>query len=220
MGTAIGLLSGGLDSVVSMGLARREHRIVLALTFDYGQRARAREAAAAAWFCRRWEIPHEVIPLPWLGAMTTTALVNRTPALPQYDAGGLTDRRRQSASAAAVWVPNRNGLFVNIAAAYAEARGAEWIVTGFNTEEAATFPDNSAAFVERVNAALAYATRTHPTVVSYTQQMTKGEIVRRARALEIPLDHCWPCYEGGETVCGTCESCVRFQRALVEGDKE
>lgn len=214
MERALLLLSGGLDSVVSAGLARRHHQLVLALTFDYGQRARRQEMAAARYFCDRWDIRHEVVALPWLAECTTTALVNAQAPLPQYGPTDLADPRRQTASATSVWVPNRNGLFINIAAVYAERHKTPWIVTGFNAEEAVTFPDNSATFVERVNAALAYSTLVQPHVVSFTQSLTKTEVVRKARTLEIPLDRCWSCYEGGEKMCGTCESCVRFQTAL------
>lgn len=210
---ALLLLSGGLDSVVSAGLARRHHEVVLALTFDYGQRARLREIAAARFFCDRWKIRHEVVALPWLAQCTTTALVNVQSPLPQYTPADLVDPQRQTTSAASVWVPNRNGLFINIAAAYTERYGIAWIVTGFNAEEATTFPDNSAAFVDRVNAALEYSTRVRPRVVSFTQSMAKTEIVREARTLEIPLERCWSCYEGGDTPCGTCESCVRLLTA-------
>ncbi len=45
---AIVLLSGGLDSAVNLKLAADETGVRLALTFDYGQRAAAREIAAAA----------------------------------------------------------------------------------------------------------------------------------------------------------------------------
>lgn len=216
MADAIVLLSGGLDSVVSAALARTQHRLALALTVDYGQRAYAREIAAAERFCRRWDVPHQVVALPWLANITTTALVNTNTPMPQYAIADLSNQEHQTHSAAAVWVPNRNGLFLNIAAAYAETHRAQWIVTGFNAEEAATFPDNTPTFVERANAYLEYATLVHPRVVSFTQAMTKREIVACARTLDLPLDWCWPCYEGGTELCGTCESCVRFQRAMTE----
>lgn len=216
MGTGVALLSGGLDSVVSTALARAQHNIGLALTFDYGQRAAAREIASAARFCAHWTMRHEVIRLPWLEAITPTALVRTDQPLPAYTAAALTDAEQQSRSATAVWVPNRNGVFLNIAAAVAEAQQIDWIVTGFNAEEAITFSDNSAAFVEQSNACFRLSTRTHPQVVSYTLAMEKREIAATARRLEIPLDWCWPCYAGGEHWCGHCESCARFQRATAE----
>ncbi|MBI4237656.1 MAG: 7-cyano-7-deazaguanine synthase QueC [Deltaproteobacteria bacterium] len=214
MSQAVTLLSGGLDSVVSTALAHAQHGVALALTFDYGQRAAAREISSAARFCGHWKIPHTVLQLPWLGDITHTALVQRDQALPTYDSAALNDLAGQHRSASAVWVPNRNGVFLNIAAAYAETHELDWIVTGFNAEEAVTFSDNSAAFVEQTTAAFQLSTRTHPRVVSYTQAMQKSEIAATARRLEIPLDWCWPCYEGGAQWCGRCESCARFQRAM------
>lgn len=213
---AITLLSGGLDSVVATAIARRDYRIAAALTFDYGQRARDPEIRAARRFCTYWEIPHEVVALPWLTAITTTALVKTSRTLPQYQMQDLSNAEKQADSAAAVWVPNRNGVFLHIAAAYTEARGADAIITGFNAEEAATFPDNTAEFVTRINASLEYATLSHPRVISPTQQLTKRDIVQRGRALGVPLDWCWSCYEAGPAPCGHCESCVRSARAQEE----
>lgn len=213
---AILLLSGGLDSLVSSAMARERHAITCALTFDYGQRAGAREIEAARALCDAWEIPHRVIVLPWLSDLTKTALVNPEGTLPRFDNAldTLDDPETSEASAKAVWVPNRNGVFLNIAAAFAESTASQWIVTGFNAEEAATFPDNSAAYVERANAYLELSTLATPQLVSYTQTMTKAEILEYAVRHELPLASCWPCYEGGEKWCGTCESCSRLRRAM------
>lgn len=212
--TAITLLSGGLDSVVATALARTASRIVLAITCDYGQRAAPREVAAAARFCAHWNIPHRVIALPWLADITQTALVQRSRAMPRYTVVGLSDMAVQTASARAVWVPNRNGIFLNVAAGFADAMNADCIIAGFNREEAATFPDNTPEFMTAATHALSYSTANHARVESPTALLDKIEIAQHARRLHIPLDWCWPCYEGGESLCGTCESCVRFQRAI------
>ena len=208
------LLSGGLDSTVSLMRAREEGEVVLALTFDYGQRAAEREIAAAKAMCERLGVAHRVIALPWLGEITSTALVNQSAKLPQPAAGELEGAKAQAA-AQAVWVPNRNGLFIAIAAAFAEAMGADQIVTGFNAEEAAAFPDNSVPFVEATNAALALSTLSKVRVVSYTQELDKAEIVRLGQRLGAPLDLIWSCYTAGPQPCGVCDPCLRFQRAVA-----
>ena len=207
MSNAITLLSGGLDSFVSTAIARKKHKIVLALTFDYGQRAVLREVRSARKICRMWNIPHKVIALPWLDEITNSALVNRKMAIP---------RQASKISAKAVWVPNRNALFINIAAAFAEALPAEYIVAGFNKEEGATFPDNSVKFVGAMNKTLAQGTLKKPKVVSYTLKMNKKEIARYAILNKLPISVCWPCYRGEKTLCGACESCKRFFSAFAE----
>ena len=202
----VAILSGGLDSTVSLAAAVRKMEVVLALTFDYGQRAARREREASARIARHYRVPHRVIRTPWLAALTGTALVNRQAALPRHE---MSER-----SAKAVWVPNRNGVFIEIAAAHAESAGATRLVTGFNREEAATFPDNSKAYVGAVNRALSYSTANGVRVVSFTIDLDKRAIVRLGRKLGAPLGHIWPCYEGGKAWCGSCESCLRSLRAL------
>src|SRR5262245_60288722 len=120
----VAILSGGLDSTVSMAAALQRMKIVLALTFDYGQRAAKRERAAAARIARHYAVPHKVIAIPWLGGITGTALVNRKAKIPHNE---MSERL-----AKAVWVPNRNGVFIEIAAAHAESLGANRLITGFN----------------------------------------------------------------------------------------
>ncbi len=215
---AIALLSGGLDSVVSAWLARAHHDVICAVTCDYGQRAAVRENESAAFFCTQWDIPHRMIALPWLGDCTHTSLVNRGAALPRFEKNphALDEPTRTRDSAAAVWVPNRNGVFIHVAAALAESMSAQYVVTGFNVEEAATFSDNSAEFVQRTNAALALSTRNQVQVVSYTQTMTKTDMMRVAQEHAVQITHCWPCYEGGAHWCRACESCARFLRAAAQ----
>jgi len=202
----VAILSGGLDSTVSLAAAVRKMDVVLAITFDYGQRAAKRERAASAKIARHYRVPHRVLAIPWLAGLTSTALVNRRAALPVHE---MSER-----SAKAVWVPNRNGVFIEIAAAHAESLGAERLITGFNKEEAVTFPDNSPAYVSAVNYALSYSTANGVRVVSFTGSLEKKGIVALGRRLGAPLQVIWPCYQGGKRWCGECESCLRSLRAL------
>lgn len=211
---AVVLLSAGLDSTVNLALAVKEHAVCLALTVDYGQRSARREIAMAERLARHYRVPWEPIALPWLGRLAGNALTDASKALPVLTRLQLDDASgAAAASAAAVWVPNRNGIFLNIAAAYAETLDAQSIIVGFNREEAATFPDNTEEFARAATAALQYSTRTHPRVMCYTQALTKREIMALAMELKVPLEWIWSCYDQGEVMCGRCESCLRCKRA-------
>ena len=88
------------------------------------------------------------------------------------------------------------------------------VVTGFNAEEAVTFPDNTAEFAAAATAALAFSTANSVRVMSYTQTLEKPEIVRLGREIGAPVPLAWSCYHGGEELCRGCESCARLERAL------
>ncbi|MBU1614862.1 7-cyano-7-deazaguanine synthase, partial [bacterium] len=76
------LLSGGLDSTVSLSRAVKETDVEIALTFDYGQRAANKEIEASGKICKEYGIRHRVVELPWLAEVTSTALVNKEVEIP------------------------------------------------------------------------------------------------------------------------------------------
>ena len=208
------LLSGGLDSVVNLSIALEKGAVLLGLTFDYGQRASAREIVSSQKICRHYSIPHKVIHLPWLAEITSTSLVETGGEIPKLDPEDLDDPLCTELTAQAVWVPNRNGIFIHIAAAIAESLGADRIVTGFNKEEGATFPDNRSEFLDAVSESLKYSTRNRVGVISYTSDMDKKEIVHQGLIHHALFDEIWSCYQGLEKMCGECESCQRLKRGI------
>ena len=216
--TACILLSGGLDSVLSASLATQEISPKIALTFNYGQRAASHEIAAAQFFTQKWDIPHHIIDLPWLGEITKTALVNHQQSLPFIKESELDDLKLTQESAQNVWVPNRNGIFLNIAAAFAESKGCDWIITGFNNEEGTTFPDNTDEAIQTANQSFEWTTLNHVKAKSWVQEMTKEVMVKQGLTLDLPFEKLWSCYEGFEKMCGQCESCQRSIRAYKKND--
>ncbi len=214
MDKAVVLLSGGLDSVAALALVQERSEVVLCLTVDYGQRAAQAEERAAAACATHYGLRHQTVELPFFAALGGSALTDPSRQLPRpgeedLEAGGAVVRD----SADRVWVPNRNGVLVQVAAAFAEAHGAQLVVVGFNAEEAATFPDNSQGFLAACDAALRFSTRESVRMTAPTADWDKAEILRQAARRGAPLEHLWPCYDGGEMPCGTCESCARLLRA-------
>lgn len=208
------LLSSGLDSTVNLYEAKQVSDVALAITFDYGQRAAQREINSAARISQNLDIPHKVLKLDWFKDFTQTSLVNHSEKVPTSSSIKIDDLKQSNVTAKAVWVPNRNGIFLNIAAAFAEGLKADWIVPGFNAEEAATFPDNSQGYLEAATKAFEFSTSNQVQVRCFTTQMTKTQIVLRGRELNVDFNLIWPCYFGGEHPCGECESCLRFRRAI------
>ena len=201
------LLSGGLDSLVSLGLGMQKYGISLALTFDYGQKALEQEVSTSKNICDYYKIEHKVIKLDWLKNVTHTALVEDK-ELPE----GIDNPED---SAKSVWVPNRNGLFLNIAGSFADGNDYDYIIIGANKEEGQTFPDNTQEFIDRINAEFEFSTQKHPKVVAPLINYDKNDIVKQAIEHNIPLEFVRSCYSNGKKHCGKCESCTRLKNALI-----
>ncbi len=196
---AVVLASGGLDSLVSLARARRELDVRLVLFCDYAQTAVENERNAVLGVVNYYGLPFREVDLKWLGELAP---------------GGMSGGAGDLSCLDDVWVPNRNGVFLNVAAAYAEDYGCGLIVTGFNREEAAEFPDNSREFVEAASRCFEFSTRGGVKVVSYTLDMTKREILLEGMKLKAPLSLVWSCYRSGTVMCGKCPSCLKLRTAL------
>jgi 7-cyano-7-deazaguanine synthase len=207
------LLSGGLDSVVNLKCAVDRGSIEVAITFDYGQAAARDEIRAAQECTAVLDVRHSVVALGDYWGLLPEAMrgAGKTPS---YGGGPGDDRDRMLREA---WIPNRNGVFVNIAAAFAEGSGAEAVVIGLNREEAEVFPDNSERFLDRLNDALAVSTLSGVRVVSFTTRLSKAEIVRMGIENGAPLEAIYSCYRPSDAgrMCGECQSCVRLKQALI-----
>lgn len=203
------LLSGGLDSLVSLGLKREELNVELALTFDYGQKAAKKEIEASGKICKYYNLEHRVIKLDWLKQITQTALVSGA----DIPHGAALDK--PEASAKSVWVPNRNGLFLNIAGSFADSYGYDYILIGANKEEGQTFPDNTQKFIDAVNSEFEFSTRKHPKVAAPLINCNKNDIVMLALKNKVPLELTMSCYQSQAGHCGICESCTRLKNALI-----
>jgi len=209
------LLSAGLDSSTNLYAAHREGKVLLALSFDYGQRAAIKEIPKAQDLAQKLEIPHQTVSLPWMGQFSGSALLNTEKNVPTGSDISIDDFEISNRTAKAVWVPNRNGIFLNIAAGFAENLGADFIVPGFNKEEAATFSDNSEDFMKVLDQSFSFSTANKVKVACFTQGMDKTEIVGFAKKLGLDFKMLWPCYLAGDEWCGKCESCQRSLRAMV-----
>lgn len=211
--SSVVLLSAGLDSTVNLYAAMHETDVKMTLTFDYGQKAATKEIERSQAIAKLLDIPHTVIQLPWLKNLGTSALTRDTLAIPA-GLSALDNPNVSVQTAKAVWVPNRNGVFLNIAASFAESLHAQLVVPGFNREEAATFPDNSLDFIRSARKAFSYSTANHVDVQCYTIAMGKPEIVELGKKMKVPFESIWPCYQARDRWCGECESCERSKRAF------
>lgn len=210
---AIVLLSGGLDSTVALADVLTRKSVLCALTINYGQRAFQNELKATQAIAAHYGVSHRIIELPWLAELLPHALTPESVLQEQ----GVQEKKAASESELfdvnRVWVPNRNGLFLNIAASFAEAFKVDTIVFGANAEEGADFPDNTPAFRDKLSEVFAFSTLTGVQVETPVGHLDKAQIIQRGLELKVPFDLIWSCYEEAEVQCGQCPSCIRVAQA-------
>jgi 7-cyano-7-deazaguanine synthase len=209
---AVVLLSGGLDSMVSAGLAREAGHRIIALTIDYNQRHRVELSAAARIAEAMNAISHIVLPLD-LTAFGGSALTADI-AVPK---GGVGD------DIPVTYVPARNTIFLALTLGLAEASGARDIFIGVNALDYSGYPDCRPEFIDAFQALAVLATKAGveghaPRINAPLQYMTKADIVREAARLGLDAGLSWSCYDptpSGEH-CGLCDSCRLRSRGFQE----
>ena len=215
---ALVLVSGGLDSVYNLFIACNQWpQGVGALFFNYGQKAWRSEKKAVLFFAEKCQIPLEIVNLSSLFSQDSSALISSR-SLPKKEVD-LEDHSSVKKSAGTVWVSNRNGIFLNVAALKAENYHIPLIIPGFNREEALTFSDNSREYMEKLNECLKLSTSNGVQVYSFSIDMDKSRIFEKSLQMGIDMERLWPCYDSGSRICRLCESCKRFLRAKSEVEK-
>jgi 7-cyano-7-deazaguanine synthase len=201
------LLSGGLDSTTALYWALRRGGDVQALSFDYGQRHKI-EIRSARLIARRLGVPHTVLKID-LRQMGGSALTDPAVALPRHSR---VPRLHASPIPPVTYVPFRNGVFLALAAAWAEPRGIMEIVCGFNIIDSPEYPDTRPAFVRAMERAVRTGTAAAATgrpikIRAPFLGLKKSDIIKVGLALGADYSRSITCYAGSEKPCGVCSAC-------------
>ncbi len=209
-GSAVVLVSGGMDSCVTAALAARRAEAAF-LHASYGQRTEARERecfeALADHFGARRRL---VARLDHLRAIGGSSLTDPGLPVPGADPG-----RR---GIPITYVPFRNAQLLAAAAAWAEVIGASRIYIGAVEEDSSGYPDCRRIFFDAFEAAIREGTRpgTRLSIETPVIGMRKSAIVRKGLELGVPFHLTWSCYQDERVACGACDSCALRLRAFAE----
>lgn len=200
--------SGGLDSTVLLYAYKAE--IKACLSFDYGSRHNERESDCAAENCRRLGIPRHVVELPFIGDLFKSSILKGGEAVPH---GHYTEESMKSTV-----VPFRNGIMLAIAAGYAESVGAKRIAIANHAGDHAIYPDCRPEFIDSMRDAIQMGTWESVYIFAPFTDKTKREIACMGKGAGVDYSLTYSCYEGGQTHCGECGTCVERKEALVGFD--
>ncbi len=213
------LFSGGIDSTTALYWSLKEGKKITALTFDYGQRHKV-EIHLAKKLTERLKIPHTILHMD-LSQIGGSSLTDYSIPLPQPEQTGEIEEELPS-----TYVPFRNGIFLALAAAWAEVNNIKEIVCGFSAIDSPHYPDTRRAFVEAMEEAINSGTgavfgKEGLRILAPFLDMRKSEIIRHGLSLGADYSYSISCYNGSEIPCLKCSSCLLRQKAWEEaGSKD
>lgn len=212
---AVVLLSGGMDSAVTLAIAIDRGFVPLCLSFNYGQRhsveLRAAKALAHAARVKRHVIVKSAIDMFGKSALTTQIPV------PKY-------KKRLKSDIPVTYVPARNTIFLSYALAFLDAENADAIFIGVNALDYSGYPDCRAEYIKAYQKLANLATRRgvegkHPIrIEAPLLHMSKTEIVKKGLALGVPFELTFSCYNPDRhgRACKECDACVLRRKAFVQ----
>ncbi len=203
------LISGGMDSATLAYHARDEGYDLICLHFNYGQRTERKERESARKIAdlvgAREFIEVDLGYLTRFGGSSLTD--SRLPV----------DRFREDREGIPnTYVPFRNANLLSIATSCAEARGAEAVFIGVQSQDYSGYPDCRPQFIEAFQQVVDIGTRdeTRITIVAPFLDMTKQDILALGKTLGVPYEHTWSCYQNEVRACGVCGACHFRKRAF------
>lgn len=218
MSKALVLASGGVDSTTCLALAIEENgkENVIALSMYYGQK-HDKELNAARQIAAYYGVAYKELDLSLIFADSQCSLLSHSDAeIPNESYA--EQLSKTDGKPVSTYVPFRNGLFLASAASIALSNDCTEIYYGAHSDDAAgsAYPDCSETFNLAMSAAIfegsGQALLVHAPFVS----MTKSEVVRIGLELHAPYHLTWSCYEGKDTPCGKCGTCIDRARAFAE----
>jgi len=200
---AVILVSGGMDSAVTLALARERGFTCHALSVAYGQR-HASELEAAQRVARALgAVEHKTVDID-LRSIGGSALTQDSIAVPEQAGSGIP----------ATYVPARNTIMLSIALGWAEVLGAIDIFCGVNAVDYSGYPDCRPEFIDAFERLANVATKAAVEgaalrVHAPLMRSSKADIVREGVRLNVDFAATVSCYQADRhgRACRRCDAC-------------
>ncbi|WP_199100305.1 7-cyano-7-deazaguanine synthase QueC [Dyella sp. ASV21] len=210
---AVVLVSGGMDSAVTIAIAREQGYQVHALSVAYGQRHSAELEASERVSRLLGAVEHKTVQvdLRSIGGSALTA-----------DIDVPLDQDSGEHGIPVTYVPARNTIMLSIALGWAEVLGSADIWCGVNAVDYSGYPDCRPAFIEAFERLANVATKAGVEgaglrIHAPLMRMSKADIAREGQRLGVDFTETVSCYQADAQgrACGHCDAC----RLRAEGFK-
>ena len=209
---AVVILSGGMDSVTTLAIAKNNDFDCYNLTFNYGQKSIS-EIRSAKYYSDKFDsIEHKIFKINF-NDFTNSALIDKNADIPV----------NKNDIIPTTYVPMRNIIFLSIACSWAEKVGASDIFIGANSIDYSGYPDCRNIFLEAFEKMINLGSKTgseggqfniHRPLI----KMKKTEIIKTGKSLGLDYRKTISCYQATSDgkACGICESCLFRKNAFLE----
>ena len=207
---AVVLLSGGMDSCVTLAHAIHDGYAIAALHVNYGQRTQDRELRAFNDICDHYNITRRlIVDISHLAAIGGSSLTDSSLPLPTSTLPTSTPAHQHTVIVPTSYVPFRNANILAIATSWAEVIDAHALYIGAVEEDSSGYPDCRESFFRSFQTVIDEGTKPETSITIKTPVIhhSKAEIVRDGQRLQAPLHLSWSCYRNNDRACGTCDSC-------------
>jgi len=208
---SVAIVSGGLDSVTLLHyLVKEQQRRPAVITFIYGQK-HSKEVDFARKQADLLDCEaHLVLDLGLLRPLFAhSALIDAETAVPDViDVMGDPQP--------VTYVPNRNMIFLALAAAYAETHAVSEVFYGAQRHDMYGYWDTTPQFLAQLNQVYGLNRKNPIEIEAPFINYSKTDLVRRGLELEVDYSQTWSCYEGQELACGRCPTCAERLKAFED----
>lgn len=208
---SVAIVSGGIDSVTMLHYMFKElGKNPAVLTFKYNQK-HIKEVKFAELHTKLLNCPkHLVIDLSNIAlTMASSALIfigekNNSIVTKNNDAQPDT------------YVPNRNMIFLSIAAAFAESNSICEVFYGAQQQDIYEYWDTSLNFLNKMNRVLSINPNKKIKILAPFIDISKAEVLKIGNKLNVDYKNTWTCYSGQEEACGVCLACKERMAAFKQ----
>lgn len=210
---SIVLLSGGMDSLVTTAIAKKESDEIYFIHANYGQKTESKELECFNNLVNFYQ-PADIlnVDINYLRKIGGSSLVDNGLKIHNH--------HEEETGVPNTYVPFRNAHLIAIGVSWAEVIGAQRIYIGAVEEDSSGYPDCRESFYESYNKTIDLGTKdeTKIRIMTPVIHMTKSEIVKKGKELNCPFEFSWSCYRSNDEACGTCDSCHLRIKAFKEAN--
>jgi 7-cyano-7-deazaguanine synthase len=201
----VAIVSGGMDSVTLLHyLVKTLSKTPAVITFDYNQKHSV-EIECAKYHTSSLNLQHLILDVKNItrDLFSSSALTNPEINVPHIDTV-MGDPQPPT------YVPNRNMIFLSLAAAYAETHNVNAIYYGAQIHDIYGYWDTTTEFVSAINSVMSLNRKNPIQIEAPFVSYSKSDILKIGMSIGVNYTQTWSCYNGDRIngACGTCPTCA------------